>query len=129
MATDGSTIFVPVVNHSLTVVSPSELSEGSSMSGELVALDVASGKVKWKRKLPSAAFGAPVVVNDVVFASSYEGSLYAFNAKTGSELWTATLPAGINAGLAISGDTLVAPAGAAVAEGQKPELVAYRLGG
>ena len=129
MATDGKTVFAPVVNHSLTVTSGSELGEGADMSGELVALDVASGKVKWKYELPSAAFGAPVVVNDVVFGSSYEGGLYALDANSGGELWVASLPAGVNAGLTVSGDTLLAPAGATVAEGQLPGLVAYTLGG
>lgn len=129
MATDGKTVYVPVVNHPLTVVSGSELGEGSQMSGELVALDAATGKVKWKHELPSAAFGAPTVVNDVVFASSYEGTLFALDAGSGGELWTATLPAGINAGLVVSGDTLLVPAGAAVAEGQTPSLVAFRLPG
>lgn len=128
MATDGKTVFVPIVNHSLTVNSGSELGEGADMSGELVAVDAASGKVKWKYEMPSAAFGAPVVVNDVVFASNYEGTVYALDAKSGGELWVASLPAGINGGLTVSGDTLLAPAGATVAEGQIPGLVAYRLG-
>ena len=38
------------------------------------------------------------------------------------------LPAGSNTGVAVSGNTLIAPAGLASAEGQTPELVAYRLG-
>ena len=122
------TVFVPIVNHSLTVTSGSELGEGADMSGELVAVDAATGKVKWEYEMPSAAFGAPVVVNDVVFASNYEGTVYALDAKSGGELWVASLPAGVNGGLTVSGDTLLAPAGATVAEGQVPGLVAYRLG-
>jgi len=129
MATDGKTVFAPVVNHPLTIESGAELGEGSSMTGELVALDAATGKVKWTYELPSAAFGAPVVVNDVVFVSSYDGSLFALDAKSGGELWVQSLPAGINAGLVVSGDTLLAPAGVTAAEGQTPGLVAYRLGG
>jgi outer membrane protein assembly factor BamB len=129
MANDGSTVFVPVVNHPLTVVSGSELGEGAQMSGELVALDVATGKEKWSVELPAAAFGAPAVVNDVVFATDFGGNVYAFDAKSGGELWVSTAPAGINGGVVVSGDTLLVPAGATVAEGQVPELVAYRLPG
>ncbi len=129
MASDGSTVFVPVVNHSLTVASSSELSESGGLTGELVAVDAASGAIKWKRKLPSAAFGAPTVVNDLVFATSFEGNLYAFDAKSGNEVWVSTLPASINTSVAVSGDTLIAPAGLASAEGQTAEMVAYRLGG
>jgi outer membrane protein assembly factor BamB len=130
MATDGKTVFVPIVNHALTVNSAgTEIGEGGGSGGEIAAVDVATGKVKWTHKLSSAAFGAPVVVNDVVFATSYEGSVFALDAKTGGELWVGTLPAGVNAGAVVSGDTLLVPAGAPVAEGQTPELVAYRLGG
>jgi len=129
MATDGKTVFAPVVNHPLTIVSGAELGEGETIGGELVALDAATGKVRWKHKLPGPAFGAPVVVNDVVFVASSDGTLFALDAKSGGELWVQSLPAGINAGLVVSGDTLLAPAGLTAAEGQAPALVAYRLGG
>lgn len=130
MATDGKTVFVPVVNHDLTVNSAgTEIGEGSTFGGEIAAVDVATGKLKWTHELQSPAFGAPVVVNDVVFGTSYEGGLFALDAKSGGELWAGTLPAGVNGGSVVSGDTLLVPAGASVAEGQTPELVAFRLGG
>jgi alcohol dehydrogenase (cytochrome c) len=129
MASDGSTLYVPIVNHSMTVVSGSELTESSAATGELVALDVASGRVKWKKQLPQPAYGAPIVVNDLVFATTFDGVVYALDSKSGGEVWQATLPAGINTGVMVSGEYLLAPAGLPVAEGQVPELVAYRLGG
>ena len=99
------------------------------MTGELVAIDAASGKVKWNQEFGSALFGAPTVVNDVVFATSFEGGIFALDSASGGELWVETLPAGINTSVSISGDTVIAPAGLASAEGQTPEIVAYRLGG
>lgn len=129
LATNGSTLFVPVVNHSMTVVSSSELGESSASTGELVALDVASGRVKWKKELPQAVYGAPNVVNDLVFATSVDGVVYALDAKSGGEVWQAALPAGINTGVIANGEYLLAPAGLPVAEGQVAELVAYKLGG
>jgi outer membrane protein assembly factor BamB len=129
MATDGKTVFVPVVNHAAVTSSGGELSESGAMSGELVAIDAATGAVEWAQELSSAAFGAPTVVNDVVFATSFEGSVHAFDAASGGELWVATLPAAINTGVSVSGDTVIAPAGLAAAEGQTPKLVAFRLGG
>jgi outer membrane protein assembly factor BamB len=129
MATDGETIFVPVVNHAASISAGGELGEGGEMTGELVAIDAASGKVEWTQEFSSAAFGAPTVINDVVFATSFEGSVYALDAASGGELWVENLPAGINTSVSISGDTVVAPAGIASAEGQTPEIVAYRLGG
>jgi outer membrane protein assembly factor BamB len=129
MATDGSTLFVPIVNHSMTVASSSELTESSAATGELVALDVASGAVKWKKKFPQPAYGAPAVVNDLVFETTFDGVVYALDTKSGGEVWQSNLPAGTNAGVMANGETLIAPAGLPVAEGQVAELVAYRLGG
>ena len=129
MATDGSTLFVPVVNHSLTVSPSGELGETGGLTGELVAIEAATGTVKWKSKFPSAAFGAPTVVNDLVFATSFEGGVHAFDKESGGEVWAGALPAAINTSVSIAGDTVIAPAGLAIAEGQVPEIVAFRLGG
>jgi outer membrane protein assembly factor BamB len=129
LAASKSTLFVPVVNHSMTVVSGTEISESSEATGELVAIDAASGKIVWSQELTSPAYGSPTVVNDLVFQTNAEGTLYAFDTKTGNEVWVSSLPAGTNAGVMVNGDTLIAPAGLPVAEGQKAEIVAYRLGG
>lgn len=129
MASDGKTIFVPVVNHSASITAGGQLGEGGELTGELVAIDAATGKIRWQQEFASAAFGAPTVVNDVVFATSSEGGVYALEAESGNELWVSTLPAGINTSVSVSGDTMIAPAGLASAEGQKPALVAYRIGG
>jgi outer membrane protein assembly factor BamB len=129
MATNGSTVFVPVVNHPVTIATQSETQENGPISGELVALDVATGAVKWSHKLPSAAFGATTAVNDVVFATTFEGTLYAFDASNGNLVWETKLPASTNTGVAVAGDTLIAPAGLATGSGQTPEIAAYRLPG
>lgn len=127
-STNGKLIFVPVVNHSMTVVSGTELSEESAATGEVVALDAATGQVKWGAELPAPAYGATTVVNDLVFATTSEGTIYAYDVNTGGEVWTASLPAGSNVGVIASGDTLIAPAGLPLAEGQTAKLVALRLG-
>jgi outer membrane protein assembly factor BamB len=129
MATNGSLVFVPVVNHSVTITSQAETEERSPLEGELVALDVATGAVKWKQTLPSAAFGATTAVNDLVFVTSFNGKLFAFDDSNGSIAWEAGLPAGSNTGVSVSGDTVVAPAGIATESGQIPEIVAFRLPG
>jgi len=127
MATDGRTVFVPVVNHGVTVSTQSVISESGPTSGEIVALDASTGKVAWIHKLSSAAFGATTAISDLVFATSFDGKLYAFEAATGRTAWEAQLPAGTNTGVAVSADTLIVPAGAAQAAGQTPEITAYRL--
>ena len=129
MSTDGSSLFVPIVNLPLELVSGSETSEGGEAGGEVLALDAATGKVKWKQDISGPAFGATTAVNDLVFATNYEGSISAFDAKSGQVVWREKLPAGTNSGVMADGDMLIAPAGLAAAEGQKAQIVAYRLGG
>ena len=122
-----STVFASVVNLATLLEDQENAEQVGTPRGELVALDVATGKVNWKHRFPSPPTGPPTTVNDLVLASTLDGTLYAFNADGGGEVWTELLPAGINAGLAVSGSTLMVPAGYA-GEGQAPQLVAYRLG-
>ena len=129
-ATDGKTLFVPVVNAPLEIVSQTERQEPGPISGELVALDVKSGALKWKREFAgAAAFGFTTVTNDLVFATTSDGKVHGFETGSGNVAWQVTLPAGTNAGVMVEGDTLIAPAGLPAAEGQTPQMVAYRLGG
>jgi outer membrane protein assembly factor BamB len=129
MSTNGSLLFVPVVNLGMTVTSGSETEEGVGVtSGEVVALDAATGKVVWKEEESSPAFGATTAVNDLVFATNYEGSLTAYAAKTGQVLWREKLPAGSNSGVMVNGNTLIAPAGVAASAGQTPQILAFRAG-
>jgi outer membrane protein assembly factor BamB len=128
MATNGSLIFAPVVNLPVHYTSQTEDSEGPESSGELVALEATTGAVRWVQKLSAPAFGAATAVNDLVFATDAGGTLYAFDDGSGEPAWQVQLPAGTNTGVAVSGNTLIAPAGLASESGQTPELVAYRLG-
>ena len=132
LASDGKSVFVPIVNHSMTVVSGSEVTESSAGTGELVALDLASGKVEWKKKLPQPAYGAPTVVNDLVFQTTFDGIVYALDTKSGGEVWQATLPAGTNAG--VVGQRRIPDCPRGPADGRRPgrrtrRLPPRRLGG
>jgi outer membrane protein assembly factor BamB len=129
-AANATTVFVPIVNSPITVTKGVTITgaEGSGPPGELVALDAATGKELWNAQFEGPAYGPPVVVNDLVFAGSYEGIVHALDVKTGGEVWSASMPAGINGGIMASGDTLVIPAGTTLAEGQKPKVAALKLG-
>lgn len=130
MSTDGKSVFIPVVNAPLEVTSQTERQEPGPLTGELVALDVKTGALKWKHEFPNAtAFGFTTVVNDLVFATTSDGNVQAFETNTGRVAWQGTLPSGTNAGVAVAGDMVIAPAGLAAEEGQVPQIVAYRLGG
>ena len=109
------------------MTSSQTLGEAGGLEGGFAALDIKTGKMKWEENYPAAAFGSPVVINDVVFFTTFDGNVHGLDVNTGGEVWTASLPAGSNSAVTASGDTLVVPAGIASAEGQTPELVAYSI--
>ncbi|HST48816.1 PQQ-binding-like beta-propeller repeat protein [Jatrophihabitans sp.] len=130
MAVSDGLVFVPVVNGSSTYTAYDqpfpEFPE--NMTGELLAIDLKTGKIVWDNKLSSAAFGSATVSNGIVYATELSGYVRAYDAKTGKELWQAKLPAGSNAPIAITGDYLIVPAGFPQEEGQTAQLVAYKVG-
>ncbi len=131
MAADDDTLYVPVENLYSIYRAKAQGSSGplEGGRGEIVALDIASGRVKWDRKLPASAWGATTVVNDLVFTPTIDGTVWALRTDDGSVAWKASLPAGTNAPLAIAGGMLIAAASVPMEAGQTPSLVAYRLGG
>jgi outer membrane protein assembly factor BamB len=130
MATDGKSVFVPVINGPLEVISQTERQEPGPLNGELIALDVKTGKLEWKHEFPSAPpFGFTTVANDLVFATTSDGNVQAFETDSGRLAWQELLPSGTNAGVTVADDMVIAPAGLASSEGQTPQIVAFRLGG
>lgn len=105
------------------------LPDYSTGTGELTALDVESGDVKWEKKLGSMPFGAATVANDIVFTTTFDGMIYGFDADSGDEVWSSKLPAGTNSPIAISDDTIIVAAGIKTGKGQKTQLVAFKIGG
>jgi outer membrane protein assembly factor BamB len=95
--------------------------------GEMVALDVATGKQLWDTRLQQMPLGGATVAGDLVFTMTLKGELLAMSRVNGSIVWTAQLPAGSNSTLAIAGDTLIAGAGLPLSAAQQPAVVAYRL--
>jgi outer membrane protein assembly factor BamB len=130
MALAGKRVFVPWVDLATRTSATSSngtdpLREGR---GGLAALDAATGRILWSRRLPSMAFGAATVANDVVFTSTYDGTVYAFGTATGRQLWTAKARAGINSFPAVVGRTLLIGAAApGFFAHPRFELIAYAL--
>jgi alcohol dehydrogenase (cytochrome c) len=133
MASDGTTLYVPVVNlyavYREQQFGIPEMQDPQRGTGELVALDVATGRVAWDRKLPHSPYGAATVVNDLVFTTTIDGTLWGLSSRTGRVVWRAQLPAGTDAPVAVAGDTLITAGSMPRAAGQSPQIVAYRLGG
>ncbi|HEU4701793.1 MAG TPA: PQQ-binding-like beta-propeller repeat protein [Conexibacter sp.] len=134
MASDGDTVYVPVNNlfaifRSQTLPDMQDLDAGT---GEVVALDVATGRTRWKRALPHSVYGGATITNDLVLTSTWDGTLWALERRSGRIAWRARLPAGSIAPVAISGDTVLAAGGVrteARGSRQRLAIVAFRLGG
>jgi len=127
MAYADGVVYVPLVNM-IVEYTPSEFVGASfdlgAATGELLAIDAATGKILWDNKLDSLNVGAATVVNDLVFTSTFNGKIYAFDRKTGNEVWTYQAPGGINGWPAVSGDTIIFPVGV----GPNPVLLAFKVG-
>ena len=132
MAVAGGVVYVPVVDVGTTYTAPTVVVgtvNPLQATGEMVALDVATGRQLWATRLPQMPLGGATVAGDLVFTTTFSGELVALSRVDGSIVWTSDLPAGSNSTLAIAGDTLLAGAGLPLTASQQTGLVAYRLAG
>ena len=135
MAVADGVIYVPVNNLCSTSGWPQKsyadagfvLCDFATASGQTLALDGATGKVVWNKKVKQMNFGGATVVNDLVFATYFDGTTYAYNRATGAVAWRQPGPAQGNATPAIAEDLVVVGTGFAPKKSQKPSVVAYRL--
>ena len=86
-------------------------------TGEIEALNLATGAVEWDTKLPEMAFGAATVSNDLVFSTLYGGELIALNRSTGAIVYRHQLPTSTNAPLVVAGNTVIVSAGGPTTRG------------
>jgi outer membrane protein assembly factor BamB len=131
MAFDGSTLFVPVVDlcmrgSSIGYEDLAHVDVARRGRGELVALDGATGEVRWQQRFPQPVFGCATVSGGVVFTATFDGRVYGFASSDGALLWSARARAGINSCPAVSGSTLLVGAGVP-RKGGVAELTAYRV--
>jgi outer membrane protein assembly factor BamB len=129
MAVKGDLVYAPIVD--LPVHFDSQERQALDFTGgrgEMVALDLNTGEIKWTRRFATPVYGAATVVNDLVFTTTFDGTLYGLDADTGATVWRQQLPAGTNATVAIAGDTLLTAASFPQAKGQQAQIVAYRIG-
>ncbi|HEU5062939.1 MAG TPA: PQQ-binding-like beta-propeller repeat protein, partial [Solirubrobacterales bacterium] len=127
LALRGSTVFVPVVNYATRLDSQigAAMVSGSE-GGELVALDVSTGAVKWKESLGSPVYGPTLATNDLVFALTFDGLLHGFDADSGERIWGRRVAPYAEGGLAATGSTLLVRAGFPQAE-EVPRLMALSV--
>jgi outer membrane protein assembly factor BamB len=93
-----------------TVLRRGDTAFALSASGEVVAVDIGSGKIAW-RTPPSDLAGDrlldPVLAGDRLFVGWRAGYVDALETATGRRIWRTQLGARLNTSLAIAGSTLV----------------------
>ncbi len=125
MALADGVVYVPVVNVPTAYTSTSMVQPNVARgTGELDAIDVATGKIMWTAKLDAPDFGGALVAGDLVFTSTFTGEVLAFDRATGKQVWSLQAPGGINSPMSAAGDTLLVPVGL----GPRPMLMALTLG-
>lgn len=93
-------------------------------TGEIVALDAASGEILWTHEVDSPPFGGVTVVNDLVVASTFHGMIFALERERGEQVWSTEVSVPLIAWPAIVGDTILVGSGA----GDNATFTAFRLG-
>jgi len=97
----------PTVAGNLVIVGCSNIrfdtKQTKDAKGEVVALDLASGKVKWRKEVPGGVLSPVAVKNDLAVFTATDGKVRAWKAATGAEAWVYESPAPFFAGAAVSG--------------------------
>jgi alcohol dehydrogenase (cytochrome c) len=81
------TVYVATNDEPITYTNLNQYLGGSAPrtpTGEIEALNLATGAVEWDTKLPIMPLGAATVSNDLVFSTLYTGELIALNRSTGA---------------------------------------------
>jgi outer membrane protein assembly factor BamB len=132
MAVADGSVYVATIDLPITYTSLNQVTGGaapSSPTGEVEALNLATGKVEWDTKVASMPLGAATVSNDLVFTTLYNGDLIALDRRTGAIEYRHRLPTSANSPIAVFGNTVLVPAGgpktSSPGQGGSPQLVAY----
>lgn len=82
-----------------------------SATEELLALDAATGEVRWRAPLQNTVFSRPLVADGRVYVGGADYFLYAFDAASGTRLWRDELAAPVTRGPTRVDDRLVTVVG------------------
>jgi len=123
-----ATLDVPFIETKLSEVNGTG---AGGVSGEIEALNLATGAVEWDTKVPTLPLGATTVSNDLVFTTLYNGELLALNRATGAIVYRHALPTSTNSPIAVAGNFVIVPAGGPAitkkGDGGNAQLVAYTV--
>jgi outer membrane protein assembly factor BamB len=102
VSADGQTV---VVGCSSIRFDPSEVAQGR---GEVVALSLADGAVKWRKQIPGAVVSPVAVAKDLAIFTATDKKVRAFDLKTGDPKWTFDGKTPFFAGVAVAGEMVYA---------------------
>ena len=85
-----------------------DVSKIRSAKGEVVAVNTARGKIRWRKDVPGAILSAIAVKEDLAVFTSTDGKIRACNVTTGKEAWVYDAGSPFFAGPAIAGGTVYA---------------------
>ncbi len=83
----------PAIADGIVFVSATDLGDGSA--GGVVAIDLATGAVRWRVVTPAPLRGGPAVVGDVVAIGQLDGTMLGLDRTTGAIRWRYELGAGL----------------------------------
>ncbi|HET6246348.1 MAG TPA: FG-GAP-like repeat-containing protein [Tepidisphaeraceae bacterium] len=76
--------------------------------GQIVAVELATGKVRWKKDVSGGVLSPTAVSENVAVFTATDGKVYAWDAATGNERWTYDAKTPFFAGVAISAGVVYA---------------------
>jgi outer membrane protein assembly factor BamB len=81
---------------------PPTCDPGRGRAGMLVALDAASGRVRWRVALAPTE-SSPLVSNGLVYVGDWSGRVTAFDARTGARRWSVATGGAVKGSVALAG--------------------------
>ncbi len=81
----------------------------ASSDGNLYAVEIASGKARWRCKTGNALLASPVLLSDKVLVANTAGKVQAISAKSGDIIWQHDLKESVVSTPAIGRDVLFVP--------------------
>jgi len=96
LAIADGTVYVVTINAATTYEGP-ETPPGQSVAlgsndAQVVAIDLATGEIRWDVKLNGDSFGAATVSGDLLVTSTFTGEIVALDRATGEQVWSYDAP-------------------------------------
>jgi outer membrane protein assembly factor BamB len=102
----------PTVADGLVLVGCSSIrydtKEIAGAKGEIVAVDAATGTIRWRKPVPGGVLSSVAVAGGLAVFTATDGQIRALDAATGSDTWSCAAKAPFFAGPAIAGDVVYA---------------------